>query len=98
MAFERLLRVGAAEDALRIAIAFARALPWDAHAHEVRDWLQQSARRCSRPSRARGAPPALYWDGQLALSQARFAAAEAPLEQALARRGSSATARSRPPR
>ena len=26
---------------------------------------------------------ALYWDGQLALSQARFAAAEAPLEQAL---------------
>ncbi len=31
------------EDALRIAIAFARALPWDAHAHEVRGWLAAGA-------------------------------------------------------
>ena len=82
VAFERLLRAGAAEDALRIAIAFARALPWDAHAHEVRGWLRRRS-SSSRPSPARGAPPALYWDGQLALSQARFAEAEAPLEQAL---------------
>ncbi len=42
VAFERFLRAGAAEDALRIAIAFARALPWDAHAHEVRGWLAQA--------------------------------------------------------
>ena len=49
VAFERLLRAGGAEDALRIAIAFARALPWDAHAHEVRGWLRAGA----RPARAR---------------------------------------------
>ena len=41
---------GAAEDALRIAIAFARALPWDAHAHEVRGWLQQAL--VAAPARA----------------------------------------------
>ena len=82
-AFDRLLRSGAAEDALRIAIAFARALPWDAHAHEVRGWLHQAlAMLAEEPSARRAA--ALYWDGQLALSQARFAEAEAPLAQALA--------------
>ena len=42
VAFERLLEAGAAEDALRIATAFARALPWDAHAHEVRGWLERA--------------------------------------------------------
>ena len=31
LAFERLLRAGAADEALRVAIAFAEALPWDAH-------------------------------------------------------------------
>ncbi len=73
----------AADDALRIAIAFARTLPWDAHAHEVRAWLQQALDRLApQPSPRRAA--ALYWDGRLALSQARFAAAQAPLEQALA--------------
>jgi predicted ATPase/DNA-binding SARP family transcriptional activator len=82
MAFERLLRAGAGEDALRIAIAFARALPWDAHAHEVRAWLKQARSKLPpRPTPRRAA--ALYWDGQLALSQARFAAAEAPLTHAL---------------
>ena len=56
-AFERLLRAGAAEDALRIAIAFARTLPWDAHAHEVRAWLQQALAKLPptpRPHRAAG--------------------------------------------
>ena len=33
---------GASDEALRVAIAFARALPWDAHAHEVRGWLAQA--------------------------------------------------------
>ncbi len=57
LAFERLLRAGAADEALRVAIAFARALPWDAHAHEVRGWLAEgSARRRGRPRR--GARPA----------------------------------------
>ena len=51
------------------------ALPWDAHAHEVRGWLQQALKMLPPEPSARRAA-ALYWDGQLALSQARFAAAE----------------------
>ena len=82
VAFERLLRAGKAEDALRIAIAFARTLPWDAHVHEVRGWLAQALEAFdAEPSPRRAA--GLYWDGQLAIAQARFADAEAPLEQAL---------------
>ena len=82
MAFERLLRAGEAESALRIAIAFARTLPWDAHVHEVRGWLAQALEEFDpEPSRRRAA--AHYWDGQLAIAQARFAEAEAPLEDAL---------------
>ena len=62
VAFERRLRAGAAEDALRIAIAFARTLPWDAHAHDVRGWLAQAlAAFDASPSPRRAA--ALYWDG-----------------------------------
>ncbi|HEY8494559.1 MAG TPA: hypothetical protein VIN04_11745, partial [Myxococcota bacterium] len=83
VAFERLLRAGAGEDALRIAIAFARALPWDAHAHEVRSWLQLALSKLPPQVTPRRAA-ALYWDGQLALTQALFAAALASLEQALA--------------
>ncbi len=82
VAFERLLGAGQAEDAVRIAIAFARALPWDAHAHEVCGWLEEGLELLApepSPLRAR----ALYWDGQLALSQARFADAEGALRQAL---------------
>ena len=82
VAFERSLRAGQAEDALRIAIAFARTLPWDAHAQEVRGWLAQAlADFDPEPSVRRAA--ALYWDGQLALAQGAFAEAETPLEQAL---------------
>lgn len=82
VAFERFLALGRAEEALRIAISFARALPWDAHAHEVRGWLAQALDVFDpAPSVRRAA--AYYWDGQLALSQARFAEAEAPLERAL---------------
>jgi predicted ATPase len=83
LAFERLLRGGAAEDALRIAIAFARALPWDAHAHEVRGWLGDALAALPpqpTPRRAVG----IYWDGRLALFQARFREAEDRLEAALA--------------
>jgi predicted ATPase/DNA-binding SARP family transcriptional activator len=81
LAFERLLRAGAADDALRVAIAFARALPWDAHAHEVRGWLAQAL---AAPAPAARRATALYWDGQLALSQARFRDAGTQLEAAVA--------------
>src|SRR5829696_5695731 len=71
LAFERLLQAGAAEEALRVAIAFARALPWDAHAHEVRGWLAQvlgAPAQLPAERRATG----LYWGGMLALSQGLF--------------------------
>jgi predicted ATPase/DNA-binding SARP family transcriptional activator len=79
LAFERLLRSGAADEALRVAVAFARALPWDAHAHEVRGWLAQALGAAAPARRA----TALYWDGRLALSQGRFDEAGARLESAL---------------
>jgi predicted ATPase/DNA-binding SARP family transcriptional activator len=82
LAFERLLNTGAADDALRVAIAFARALPWDAHAHEVRGWLRQVLDAAARPPEGRRAT-GLYWDGMLALSQGLFDDAEAQLEAAL---------------
>jgi predicted ATPase len=82
VAFERLLQAGEAADALRIAVAFARALPWDAHAHEVRGWLERAlAALGPEPTAERAA--ALYCDGQLALSQTRFEAAETALTGAL---------------
>ena len=80
-AFERLLRTGAVDEALRLAIAFARALPWDAHAHEVRGWLAQSLAAETPLSPARRAA-ALYWDGVLALSQGRYTDAEGRLRAA----------------
>ena len=83
LAFERLLHAGAAEEALRVAIAFARALPWDAHAHEVRSWLAQALGAPAAPPAERRAT-GLYWDGTLALSQGLFGDAEAQLEAALA--------------
>jgi tetratricopeptide (TPR) repeat protein len=83
LAFERLLQAGATEEALRVAVAFARALPWDAHAHEVRGWLGQVlAAPASQPAERRAT--ALYWDGTLALSQGLFGDAQAQLEEALA--------------
>jgi predicted ATPase/DNA-binding SARP family transcriptional activator len=82
LAYERLLREGNVDDALRVAIAFARALPWDAHTHEVRGWLAQAlAELPQRPTARRAA--ALYWDGRLAISQARFDEAKVSLEAAL---------------
>ncbi len=82
LAFERLMRAGAVDEALRIAIAFAQALPWDAHANEVRGWLAQglAESKAAAPRRAE----ALYWDGQLALSQGRFSYAESRLDAAAA--------------
>jgi predicted ATPase/DNA-binding SARP family transcriptional activator len=82
LAFERLLRSGASDQALRLAIAFARALPWNAHAQEVRGWLAQALGAGTPVSPTRRAS-GLYWDGQLALSQGRFAYAQARLEAAL---------------
>ncbi len=78
LAFERLLRAGATDEALRVAIAFARALPWDAHAHEVRGWLAQ-ALSSSPPATAALHASGLYWDGVLALSMGLFGDAEAQL-------------------
>jgi predicted ATPase/DNA-binding SARP family transcriptional activator len=72
-----------ADQALRMAIACARALPWDAHAHEVREWLAEGVSALP-PGPTRQRAVALYWDGRLAISQARFAEAEPLLEAALA--------------
>jgi predicted ATPase/DNA-binding SARP family transcriptional activator len=83
LAFERLLHAGAAEEALRVAVAFARALPWDAHAHEVRGWLAQVLSGPARPP-AEHRASGLYWDGTLALSQGLFDDAQTQLEAALA--------------
>ena len=82
LAFERLLRAGAVDEALRVAIGFAQALPWDAHANEVRGWLGAglAAPELAAPG-LRAA--ALYWDGRLAISQADFGAAETRLHAAL---------------
>jgi predicted ATPase/DNA-binding SARP family transcriptional activator len=82
VAFERLLRAGAVDEALRVAIAFARVLPWDAHAQEVRGWLAQALGAETPLSTARRAA-ALYWDGRLALSQGRFSDAQGRLDAAL---------------
>ena len=83
LAFEQLLHSGATEEALRVAVAFARALPWDAHAHEVRGWLAQVLGAPSPPAAEQRAI-GLYWDGTLALSQGIFDDAQAQLEAALA--------------
>jgi predicted ATPase/DNA-binding SARP family transcriptional activator len=83
LAFERLLRSGATDEALRVAIAFARALPWDAHAHEVRAWLAQALGAPAPLPPGRRAT-GLFWDGTLALSQGRFGDAQGRLEAALA--------------
>jgi predicted ATPase/DNA-binding SARP family transcriptional activator len=82
LAYERLLRDGMADEALRVAIASARALPWDSHTHEARGRLAEArAALPSRPTPLRAT--ALYWDGRLAISQARFDEAETLLEAAL---------------
>ena len=83
LAFERLLRAKAADEALRVAIAFARALPWDAHAHEVRGWLAQALGASAALSAERRAT-GLYWDGMLALSQGLLGDAGVQLEAAVA--------------
>ena len=82
LAHERLLRAGQPDEALRVAIAFADALPWDAHTQEVRCWLANglAALGAEAPDlRAR----ALCGDGRLAVSQGRFAEAERPLREAV---------------
>jgi tetratricopeptide (TPR) repeat protein len=83
LAFERLLQSGASDEALRVAIAFARALPWDAHAHEVRGWLAQALDAPAQLAPERRAA-GLYWAGELALSQGIFDGAREQLEAALA--------------
>jgi tetratricopeptide (TPR) repeat protein len=82
LAYERLLREGSVDEALRVAIAFARTLPWDAHTHEVRGWLAQAVAQLPPGPTARRAA-ALYWDGRLAIAQARFDEAEKQLHAAL---------------
>ena len=77
LAYERLVRAGAVDEALRVAIGFAHALPWDAHTPEVRGWLALPTD--TRRLRA----TALYWDGRLAISQALLAEAEPRLRAAL---------------
>jgi predicted ATPase/DNA-binding SARP family transcriptional activator len=83
VAYERLLREDRADEALRVAIAFARSLPWDASTREVRGWLAEAVSALPPDPTAQRAI-ALYWDGRLAISQARFAEAQSRLEVALA--------------
>jgi len=83
LAHECLLREGHAGEALRVAIAVARALPWDAHTHEVRGWLAEGVRASATGATAQQAT-ALYWDGRLAISQARFDDAQSQLQAAFA--------------
>jgi tetratricopeptide (TPR) repeat protein len=83
VARECLARRDRADQALRVAIACARALPWEAHAHEVREWLAEGVSALP-PGPTRQRALALYWDGHLAISQARFAEAQPLLEAALA--------------
>jgi predicted ATPase/DNA-binding SARP family transcriptional activator len=83
LAYERLLRAGSADEALRVAIAFAEALPWDAHTQEVRGWLAGGLAALTSDAPGLRAT-ALYWDGRLAIGQARYAEAEARLRAALA--------------
>jgi predicted ATPase/DNA-binding SARP family transcriptional activator len=83
LAFERLLRAGEIEQALRVAVAFARALPWDAHTYEVRGWLMQALDARPGPLPAARRATGLYWSGMLALSQGLFAEAKDQLEAAL---------------
>jgi predicted ATPase/DNA-binding SARP family transcriptional activator len=83
LAFERLLQAGETDEALRLAIAFARTLPWDAHVHEVRAWLAQALGAPVSPTPTNHAT-GLYWSGMLALSQGLFDDARAELEAALA--------------
>ena len=82
LAIERLLQTGATDEALRIAIAFAQALPWNAHAHEVRGWLAEALDACEAAPAARRAT-GLYWQGMLAMSQGLFDEARAQLEAAV---------------
>ena len=82
LAYERLLRAGAAGEALRVAIAFAQALPWDAHTHEVRGWLAGGLAALTEDGPGLHAT-ALYWDGRLAIGQGRFRDAETRIRAAL---------------
>jgi predicted ATPase/DNA-binding SARP family transcriptional activator len=77
LAYERLHRAGEVDEALRVAIGFAHALPWDAHTQEVRGWLALSTETPGLRATA------LYWDGRLAISQARLAEAAPRLRAAL---------------
>jgi predicted ATPase/DNA-binding SARP family transcriptional activator len=82
VAFESLLRAGDTDDALRLAIAFAQALPWDSHAHRVRGWLRQALETSAAEPTERRAQ-GWYWAGMLALSQDRFTDAQTHLETAV---------------
>ena len=83
LAYERLLRAGAVDEALRVAIAFAQALPWDAHTHEVRGWLA-------------GGLAALGEDARAARHRAVLGRPARDLAGALRRGRAAARARSRP--
>jgi predicted ATPase/DNA-binding SARP family transcriptional activator len=83
LAYERLLRAGHVAEALRVAVAFAEALPWDAHTTEVRAWLEGGLDALTEDAPGLRAT-ALYWDGMLAISQARFAEADPRLRAGLA--------------
>jgi predicted ATPase/DNA-binding SARP family transcriptional activator len=81
LAFERLLHVGATERAMRVAVAFARMLPWDSHPREVRGWFAQALETTTLTLALRAT--GLYWDGKLARDQGLFSEALRQLEASL---------------
>ncbi len=81
LAHETLLGAGHAGEGLRVATAFAEALPWDAHAQEVRAWLADGLDALGDAEPALRAV-ALLRDGTLAITLGRFAEAAPRLRAA----------------
>ena len=70
---------GEIEAALRLAIAFARALPYDAHAEDVQGRLAP-ALDASDPAPYRLRAAGLHWSGRLAISRSDYPHAQARLD------------------
>ncbi len=92
LAHETLLRAGDPGEGLRVAIAFAEALPWDAHVQEVRTWLADGLAALGDAEPALRAV-ALHRDGALAIAQGRFAEAAPRLREAQAAAGATGDGR-----
>jgi predicted ATPase len=82
-AFAFFMGSGDTESALRLAIAFGRALPYDAHVEEVQGWLD-AALDASDRERSRLPAAGLYWSGRLAITQGDYPRAADRLDACVA--------------